>query len=53
MPANFHIISSQLNAGQLRIHVHAAALPGHGFEPVKPTLEDAYFTQLFSTADHV
>ena len=51
--AKFPIISSQLNAGQLRIHVHAAALPGHGFESVKPTLEDAYFTQLFSTAEHV
>lgn len=42
----FSIISSQLNAGRLNIHIHAAVLPGNGFEPINPGLEDVYFTQL-------
>jgi ABC-type multidrug transport system ATPase subunit len=50
---NFNIISSQLNAGRLNIHIHSATLPGMGFETIKPDLEDVYFTQLFHGKQHV
>lgn len=43
---NFNIISSQLNAGRLNIHIHAAVIPDNSFEPRNPGLEDVYFTQL-------
>lgn len=43
---NFNIISSQLNAGRLNIHIHAAVIPDNSFEPINPCLEDVYFTQL-------
>jgi ABC-type multidrug transport system ATPase subunit len=43
---NFNIISSQLNAGRLNIHIHAAATPDNSFEAINPGLEDVYFTQL-------
>lgn len=50
---DFNIISSQLNAGRLNIHIHSATLPGMGFETIKPDLEDVYFTQLFHGRQHV
>jgi ABC-2 type transport system ATP-binding protein len=43
---NFNIISSQLNAGRLNIHIHAVETPDNGFEAINPGLEDVYFTQL-------
>lgn len=43
---NFNIISSQLNAGRLSIHIHAAVIPDNSFEAINPALEDVYFTQL-------
>ncbi len=49
---NFIIISSQLNAGRLNIHIHAVTLPGNGFEAINPGLEDVYFTQLLNAAHH-
>ncbi len=50
---DFNIISSQLNAGRLNIHIHSATLPGIGFETIKPDLEDVYFTQLFHDKQNV
>ncbi|PTS94446.1 multidrug ABC transporter ATP-binding protein [Pedobacter sp. HMWF019] len=44
----FRLLSSQLNTGKLYIHIYAEDDPGHGFEPVKPTLEDVYFHLLTS-----
>ncbi len=50
---DFNIISTQLNAGRLSIHIHSATMPGMGFEIIKPDLEDVYFTQLFQGKQHV
>ncbi len=50
---SFNIISSQLNAGKLSIHIHAVNQPGEGFEPINPGLEDVYFTQLLNGNQHV
>ncbi|HJT75374.1 MAG TPA: ABC transporter ATP-binding protein [Chitinophaga sp.] len=50
---NYCVISSQLNAGQLNIHIHAPVQPGNGFMPVSPVLEDVYFTQLLNVPQHV
>lgn len=49
---NFNIISSQLNAGRLNIHIHAAVIPDNSFEAINPGLEDVYFTQLLKGAQH-
>lgn len=40
-----NVISTRLFAGQTVIHVLADSAP-QGFEPVKPTLEDVYFSQI-------
>lgn len=45
---NFKIISSQLVAGQLYIHVLDSNQPA-GFNPVTPSLEDVYFSTLSKT----
>lgn len=50
---DFNIISSQLNAGRLTIHIHSANLPDMGFETIKPDLEDVYFAQLFHDKQNV
>ncbi|THU40989.1 ABC transporter ATP-binding protein [Niastella caeni] len=50
---NYRIITSQLNAGRLNIHVHATTQPGNGFTAVVPALEDVYFTQLVNAPQHV
>lgn len=49
---NFRIISSQLNAGRLNIHIHSEELPGKGFDNIEPGLEDVYFIQLLNAAQH-
>ena len=49
---NFNIISSQLIAGSLNIHIHAASAPGKNFEAIYPGLEDVYFTQLLKCNQH-
>lgn len=49
---NFNIISSQLIAGSLNIHIHAASAPGKNFEAIYPGLEDVYFTQLLKSNQH-
>lgn len=50
---SFTIISSQLHAGKLNIHIHADTIPDSGFEAILPGLEDVYFTQLLNDAPHV
>jgi len=40
------VISTRLYTGQTQIHVIADARPGADFEPVEPTLEDAYFAAI-------
>ena len=44
------VISTRLLAGRTVVHVFADALPGAGFEPVSPNLEDVYFSTM---AGHV
>ena len=44
----YNVISSQLIAGKTQLTVHSEIQPALGFEPVQPTLEDVYFTTLFS-----
>ena len=43
----FKLISKRLFAGQIMVHIHSENSPGEGFQPVKPDLEDAYFTHLY------
>lgn len=40
------VISTRLLAGRTVAHVFADELPGAGFEPVEPTLEDVYFSAI-------
>lgn len=49
---NHRIISSQLNAGRMLVHIHAHQDPGGGFEAIEPHLEDVYFSQLLKTNNH-
>ncbi len=46
--ARHTVISTRLALGRTLIHVHAEEAPD-GFEPVEPTLEDVYFTELGRT----
>lgn len=41
-----NVISSQLNAGKMNIHVHSVVQPDSGFTLNAPNLEDVYFTAL-------
>ncbi|KIC91270.1 ABC transporter ATP-binding protein [Flavihumibacter sp. ZG627] len=49
---NHRIISTQLNAGKLLVHIHNHQHPGNGFQPITPHLEDVYFSQLLNTNNH-
>ncbi|KAA9327708.1 ABC transporter ATP-binding protein [Hymenobacter busanensis] len=40
------IISAKRLSGRTLVHVYSEALPGPGFEPVEPDLEDVYFSAL-------
>lgn len=42
-----NVISTRLTAGRLQLHVFSEYMPGGGFEPLHPGLEDVYFTALF------
>lgn len=44
--ANMNVISAQLYAGQMNIHVSATTHPGNDFVAIKPNLEDVYFSIL-------
>ena len=37
-------ISTKLLSGRTMVHVYSQELPGEGFEPVEPDLEDVYFS---------
>ncbi len=43
---NYQMISTQFNMGKLNIHIQSNDNPGNEFEPIKPGLEDAYFSIL-------
>ncbi len=40
------VISTKLLAGRTLVHVYGDTLPGPGFEPVEPDLEDVYFSTM-------
>ena len=40
------IISAKLLGGRTQVHVYSNELPGNGFEPVEPDLEDVYFSAM-------
>jgi ABC-2 type transport system ATP-binding protein len=40
------IISAKLLSGRTLVHVYSPEMPGNGFEPVEPDLEDVYFSTL-------
>jgi ABC-2 type transport system ATP-binding protein len=44
--AAHRVIATRLQAGRVRVHVLADALPEAGFEPAEPGLEDVYFSTL-------
>src|SRR5947209_5873149 len=46
----YKIISSKLIAGRPLIHVYASETPGDGFQPVRPDLEDVFFTKISGLA---
>lgn len=43
---NFSIISNKMIGGKPLIHVLNDSNPGNGFEPVKPNLEDVFFSRI-------
>jgi ABC-type multidrug transport system ATPase subunit len=40
------VISTKLLAGRTVVHVYADAVPGPGFQPAEPDLEDVYFSTM-------
>ncbi len=44
LETELRVISTKLLAGRTIVHVIAETLPGPGFEPVEPHLEDVYFS---------
>ena len=40
------VISTKLLAGRTLVHVHSETMPGTGFEPTEPDLEDVYFSTM-------
>ncbi|WP_026955528.1 ABC transporter ATP-binding protein [Algoriphagus vanfongensis] len=42
----YNVISSKLIAGKTKIHIASEKSPGSDFEPVRPSLEDYYFSIL-------
>ncbi|AQG80630.1 ABC transporter ATP-binding protein [Spirosoma montaniterrae] len=43
---NANIISERMVAGDPVVHILADTNPGAGFQPIEPTLEDVYFTNI-------
>jgi ABC-type multidrug transport system ATPase subunit len=41
--SRFMVVATRRSAGRIVIHVQGDSLPGPGFEPIAPDLEDAYF----------
>ena len=44
--SEYNIVSNQLSAGKIRIHIHSSNDPGQGFKALNPTLNDVYFSTL-------
>lgn len=44
--SEYSIISNKMIGGQPLIHVFSDTDPGNGFEPVKPNLEDVFFSKI-------
>ena len=40
------VISAKLLSGRTMVHVYSHEMPGNGFEPVEPDLEDVYFSTM-------
>ncbi|WP_234734908.1 ABC transporter ATP-binding protein [Tellurirhabdus bombi] len=49
----YRIISNKLVAGKPLIHVYSESIPGEGFQPAQPDLEDVFFSTIdgFTTID--
>lgn len=47
------VISTQLKTGRLYIRIIADEIPGNGFIPVEPNLEDVYFSHINNSITHV
>lgn len=43
---NFSVISNKMVGGQPLIHIYSESDPGQEFEPVKPNLEDVFFSKI-------
>ncbi|MCU0439936.1 MAG: ABC transporter ATP-binding protein [Raineya sp.] len=48
----YQLISSQLHAGRLKIHIYSKSNPNNEFTPKHPDLEDVYFSQLLNTKQY-
>ncbi len=48
---DFMVISTQLKSGKLHIRVFQETIPGDGFLPVSPNLEDVYFSNIAARID--
>ncbi|WP_183574935.1 ABC transporter ATP-binding protein [Mucilaginibacter sp. X5P1] len=48
---DFMVISTQLKSGKLHIRVFQETIPGDGFPPVSPNLEDVYFSNIAARID--
>jgi ABC-type multidrug transport system ATPase subunit len=46
------IISAKLLSGRTLVHVYSPGMPGNGFEPVEPDLEDVYFSAMTGCFAH-
>jgi hypothetical protein len=44
--ANYAIISNKMVGGKPFIHVYSETDPQNGFEPVRPNLEDVFFSKI-------
>ena len=44
------VISTKLLGGRTIVHVHSETMPGPGFEPAEPDLEDVYFSTMAAHA---
>ena len=40
------VISAKLLGGRTMVHIYSQGIPGNGFEPVEPDLEDVYFSTM-------
>jgi ABC-type multidrug transport system ATPase subunit len=47
----YNVISTQLKTGRLHIRILQEALPGDGFMPAAPNLEDVYFSSIATRVD--